>query len=60
VGSISDEVSGFLNAPNHSSYSMSLGSTQPQSEMNNGNLPGGKGRPARKADKLSAICEPVV
>jgi hypothetical protein len=23
-------------------------------------LPGGKGRPARKADKLTAICEPTV
>jgi hypothetical protein len=24
------------------------------------NLPGGKGRPARKADNLTAICEPIV
>jgi hypothetical protein len=24
------------------------------------NLPGGKGRPARKADNLTAICEPTV
>jgi hypothetical protein len=39
---------------------MSLRSTQPVSEMNTRNLPGGKGRPARKADKLTAICEPIV
>jgi hypothetical protein len=24
------------------------------------NLPGGKGRPARDADNLTAICEPIV
>jgi hypothetical protein len=24
------------------------------------NLPGGKGRPVRKADNLTAICEPIV
>jgi flagellar motor switch protein FliM len=23
-------------------------------------IPGGKGRPARKADKLTAICKPIV
>jgi hypothetical protein len=28
-------------------------------EMSTRNLPGGKGRPARKAD-LTAICEPIV
>jgi hypothetical protein len=28
--------------------------------MNTRNLPGGKGRPARKADNLTAICEPIV
>jgi hypothetical protein len=29
-------------------------------EMNTRNLPEGKGRPARKADNLTAICEPTV
>jgi hypothetical protein len=28
--------------------------------MSTRNLPGGKGRPARKADNLTAICEPMV
>jgi hypothetical protein len=36
---------------------MALGSTQPLAEMSARNLPGGKGRPARKADNLTAICE---
>jgi hypothetical protein len=39
---------------------MILGSTQPLTEMSTRNLPGGKGRPARKADKLTAVCEPIV
>jgi hypothetical protein len=39
---------------------MVLGSTQPLTEMSTGNIPGGKVRPARKADNLSAICEPIV
>jgi hypothetical protein len=30
------------------------------SEMSTRNLPGGKGRPARKADNLTAICDPIV
>jgi hypothetical protein len=34
---------------------MALGSTQPLTEMGTRNLPGGKGRPARKADNLTAI-----
>jgi hypothetical protein len=25
-----------------------------------GNVPGGRGRPTRKADSLTAICEPIV
>jgi hypothetical protein len=36
------------------------GSTQPLTEMSTTNLPRGKGRPARKADNLTAICEPIV
>jgi hypothetical protein len=39
---------------------MALGSTQPLTEMSTRNLPEGKGRPARKADNLTAICEPIV
>jgi hypothetical protein len=38
---------------------MALGSTQPVTEMSTRNFPGGKGRPARRADKLTAICEPI-
>jgi hypothetical protein len=50
----------FLNLPNPSICTMALGWTQPLTEMSTRNLPGGKGRPARKADNLTAICEPVV
>jgi hypothetical protein len=54
----------FFNLPNPSSRTMALESTQPLTEMNTRNLPagggGGKGRPARKADNLTAICEPIV
>jgi hypothetical protein len=39
---------------------MALESTQPLTEMSIRNLPGGKGRPVRKADNLTAICEPSV
>jgi hypothetical protein len=38
---------------------MALGSTQPLTEMSIGNIPGGKERPAREADNLTAICEPI-
>jgi hypothetical protein len=39
---------------------MALGSTQPVTEMSTRNLPGGKGRPARKADNLTAINEVIL
>jgi hypothetical protein len=39
---------------------MALGSTQPLTEMSTRNIPGGKGRPAHKADNRAAICEPIV
>jgi hypothetical protein len=39
---------------------MALGSTQPLTEMSARNLPVGKGRPALKADNLTAICESIV
>jgi hypothetical protein len=39
---------------------MALQSTQPLTEINAKNLPGGKGRSTHKADKLTAVCEPTV
>jgi hypothetical protein len=39
---------------------MALGLTEPLTEMNTRNILGGKGRPARKADNRTAICEPIV
>jgi hypothetical protein len=59
-GSILDEVTGIFNLTNPSSRTMVLGSTQPLTEMNTRNLPERKGRPARKADNLTAVCEPIV
>jgi hypothetical protein len=38
---------------------MALGSTQPLTEMSTRNILGGKERPARRADNLTAIYEPV-
>jgi hypothetical protein len=60
VGSNPDEVDFFFNLPNPSSRNMALGSTQPLTELSTRNIPGGKGRPARKADNLTAMCEPIV
>jgi hypothetical protein len=56
--SIPDEVIGFFIWPNHSSRTMALESTQPL--MSTRNLGGGKGQLERKADNLTAICEPIV
>jgi hypothetical protein len=39
---------------------MALGSAQPLTEKSTMDLLRGKGRPARKADNLTAICEPIV
>jgi hypothetical protein len=39
---------------------MTLGSTQSLTEISTKNLPGGKRRPARKADNFTVICEPIV
>jgi hypothetical protein len=50
----------FFNLHNISSRIIALGSTQPVREMSTRNLPGCKGRPARKADNLPAICEPAL
>jgi hypothetical protein len=49
-----------FNLPNPCSRILALGPTQPLTEMSTRNFPGGKGRPARKADNLTAICEPIV
>jgi hypothetical protein len=56
---VPDEVN-FFNLPNPSSRTMALGSTQPLTEMSTRNLPGGKKRPAPRADNLAAIYEPNV
>jgi hypothetical protein len=50
----------FFGWPNPSTRNMAVGSTQPLTEMSTRNLPRGKGRPAPKADNLTAICEPIV
>jgi hypothetical protein len=51
----------FFNLPNPSSRTIALGSTQPLTEMSvPGILLGDKGRLARKADNLIAVCEPIV
>jgi hypothetical protein len=60
AGSIPDEVTRFFNWPNPSSRNTALESTQPVTGMSIRNLPGSKGRPAREADNLTAICEPIV
>jgi hypothetical protein len=56
AGSIRHDVIGFFNWPNPDSRIMALGLTQPLTEMSTRNLPGGKGRPVRTADNLTAIC----
>jgi hypothetical protein len=60
AGSIPDEAFGYFNWPNLSTRTMFLGSTQSLTEKSTRNHPGGKGRPARKADNFTAIGEPVV
>jgi hypothetical protein len=45
----------FFNLPNYSRRNMTLGFTQPLTEMSTRNLPGGKARPVRKTDKFTAI-----
>jgi hypothetical protein len=59
TGSIPDQVIGFFNLLKLSGGTMALGSTQPLTEMSTRKLPGGKGRPAHKADNFTAICEPL-
>jgi hypothetical protein len=59
AGSIPHDVIGFFSLPNTYSCTMALGSTQPLTKKSR-NLPGDKGRPTRKADNLTAMCEPTV
>jgi hypothetical protein len=60
AGSSADEVYSFFNLPNTSNITMTLGSTQPLTEMSTRNFPGGKGQPAGRADNPTAICDPTV
>jgi hypothetical protein len=50
----------FFNLPNPSSRTMAVGTTQSLTEMSTRNLPGGKGRSARKTDKFTDMCEMIV
>jgi hypothetical protein len=50
----------FFNLPNLSSLTVALALTEPLTEMSTRNLPGDEGRPVRKADNLTAVCEPIV
>jgi hypothetical protein len=56
---VPDEVD-FINLSNPSSRTMTLGSTQPLTEMSTRYIPGSKERPARWADNLASICGPIV
>jgi hypothetical protein len=60
AGSIPDKFIEFFNLSKSSSRTMALGSTQFLTEMSTRNLTGGKGRPACKADNLTAVCDPIV
>jgi hypothetical protein len=63
AGSIPDEVFVNINQPNLSRSTMTLGSTQPLTEMSTRNLPGRegvKGRPARKPDLTDISASPVL
>jgi hypothetical protein len=53
---VPDEVDFFI-LPNHSSHTMTQGSTQSVTDMSTRNLPGGKKRPACRADNLVTIYE---
>jgi hypothetical protein len=53
-------ATGVFSWPNPSNRIMALGLTQPLTEMSTRNLLGGKERPVRKADNLTAIWDPIV
>jgi hypothetical protein len=50
----------YLHGDEEDFFIMALGWTQPLTEMSTRKLPVGKGQQARKADNLTAICEPIV
>jgi hypothetical protein len=54
------QVTGCLIYLIHSSYTMGLGSTQPQREISTTNLPGDKGQPVHTANNFNAICDPTI
>jgi hypothetical protein len=58
-GSIPDEVIWFFYLHNPCNRTMTLRSTQPLTEMSTRNPPGVKGRLAREADNITAVCEPI-
>jgi hypothetical protein len=58
-GSNPDEFNEISNLPNPSNRTMALGSTKLPIEMSTRNLPGGRGQPGLKADKISTICEKI-
>jgi hypothetical protein len=60
AGSISNDITGFFKWLTPSSRTIALGSTQPLTEMSTRNLPEGKWLPARKADNITAISEPII
>jgi hypothetical protein len=60
AGLSTDEAIESSNWPSPSKRTMALGSTQPLTEISTRNLPGGKGRPAHKADNLTTVSEPIV
>jgi hypothetical protein len=53
----SDKLIWIINWPNLSSCIMAIDSTHPLTEISIRNIPTVKGRPARKDDKLTAICK---
>jgi hypothetical protein len=55
-----DEITGVFNRSILSSLNFVLGVDSSLTEMSTQNLSEGKGWPARKADDLTAICEPIV
>jgi hypothetical protein len=50
----------FSHLPNLSGRTTTLGFTQPLTETITRHLNGSKMQPVRKADNLTAICEPIV
>jgi hypothetical protein len=54
-----DELIGFFCLPNPSSHTMTLGFTQPLTEMSTSRSFKGDVQPVHKADNLTAICEPI-